>query len=64
MEAAMIDIKDREPEEGQDVYYYFEPIGTHPGKYYGNGNFAGPKGFLCGQEVTHWRPRDDSSTMH
>lgn len=64
-----IKVKDSLPEEGQEVFYYFEYTGTHKGKYTKkalpeevtgeNGFFVncfyGEDGWLC-DDVTHWRP--------
>lgn len=51
-------VEDRFPEPGQGVLYYFEFVGTWPGKYHGDGEsnvFGGPAGFLT-DDVTHWMP--------
>lgn len=41
------------PEKKRDLWYYFEYVGVHQGRYYGDWCFAGEKGFLTG-DVTHW----------
>lgn len=55
-----ISIDEKIPEVGQDVYYYFECVGVHLGKFYGGEKphlyrFANSKGWLTG-DVTHWQP--------
>ena len=53
-----ISMEDRKPEEGQAVWYYFEVVGVHPGRYYKTDDgdtFVGVRGFLT-DDVTHWMP--------
>ena len=50
-----ISVDDWLPEEGQSVIYYFDVVGMHFGKYYGDNCFGGRSGFLTG-DVTHWMP--------
>ena len=59
-----ISVKERLPEHGQTVIYYFAPLGVFVGKYkrltgrdakYGTNLFYGPSGFLI-DDVTHWMP--------
>lgn len=45
---------DEEPEEGRDLWYFFEIVGVHKGQYYGSWTFASDNGFLNG-DVTHWQ---------
>ena len=51
------------PEEGQAVIYYFQVVGTHPGRYAGRDDsehgggldvFVGDFGGFLGGDVTHW----------
>ena len=66
-----IHIKDQRPEDGQDVFYFFEVLGVYKGKYsrteypkelFEEGTepvygdtFYGEKGWLT-DDVTHWMP--------
>ena len=59
-----IDVKDRLPEEGQEVIYYFEYTGISIGIFkrqyirefdHTFNCFSGSRGFLC-DDVTHWMP--------
>lgn len=50
-----ISVKQRMPDEGQSVLYYFDVVGVHSGKYGGDDVFYGASGFLTG-DVTHWMP--------
>ena len=58
-------IEDEVPTDGQEVLYFFDVVGTHPGHYEANDHaeafsmdtFVGDfSGFLSG-DVTHWMPR-------
>ena len=42
------------PEQDRELWYYFEYTGVSLGKYYGEWEFAGDRGFLTG-DVTHWQ---------
>jgi hypothetical protein len=55
-----ISVKDKLPEFGQAVVYFFSLVGSHVGHYDGQDQhglpvFAGRNGFLAG-DVTHWIP--------
>jgi len=66
-----IRIKDQKPEDGQDVFYFFDVLGVYKGRYlrkeypremFEEGTepvygdcFYGKKGFLT-DDVTHWMP--------
>ena len=61
-----ISVKDKLPEEDQEVWYYFDAVGVHKGKYTGrlyfigkeshfSNTFYGKSGFLT-DDVTHWMP--------
>ena len=62
-----ISVEDAMPEEGQKVWYYFQPVGRHRGTFDGywvdeDGKewkgmhmFSCDYGFLTG-DVTHWMP--------
>jgi hypothetical protein len=57
-----IRIKDKAPEEGKLLVYYFAPLGCFIGKYKrcktpqdGIHTFYGKSGFLT-DDVTHWMP--------
>lgn len=62
-----IKTNDRLPEQGEKVWYYFEPVGVNRGhfktetmKNVGDFQcFGGKKGWLC-DDVTHWMPRNDN----
>ena len=49
-----IEYSKQKPEEGKDLWYFFDIVGVHKGQYYGCGEFAGDKGFLR-YDVTHWQ---------
>jgi len=54
LEYRWVSVSERLPEDGQDVWYYFEVTGVNYGRYDATENvFYGPRGFLCG-DVTHW----------
>jgi len=62
-----IDIKDKKPVEGQEVFYYFNITGVSRGRYTRKpfkdieGNcFYGSDGWLT-DDVTHWMPDDGGS---
>ncbi len=49
-----IEYSKQKPEEGKDLWYFFDIVGVHKGQYYGDWLFASDKGFLqC--DVTHWQ---------
>lgn len=50
-----ISVKERYPDVGQDVVYFFDICGTYVGKYFGEHCFGGEAGFLT-DDVTHWMP--------
>ena len=54
-----IKVSEKLPKLNQDVFYYFEIVGVHQGKYLGECEigsvFGGDTGFLSG-DVTHWQP--------
>ena len=53
-----ISMKDKKPEEGQEVWYYFDVVGVHCGRYHLSEDgdlFIGLNGFLT-DDVTHWMP--------
>ena len=53
-----INIKDKLPEEGQKVIYYFKETGISIGYYSCKGGcdcFYSHDGWLC-DDVTHWMP--------
>lgn len=64
-----IKIEDKVPEVDQDVWYFFDIVGVHKGKYYGadwsdygcGHEFGGDNGFLGG-DVTHWMPCNKNSS--
>ena len=63
-----INIKDKAPEDGQRVIYYFAPLGMFMGHYerckgeaaiYGTHCFSSAHGFLT-DDVTYWMPAPDA----
>lgn len=46
--------KETHPEEDRVLWYFFDVVGVHKGKYYGDWTFASDRGFLGG-DVTHWQ---------
>ena len=54
-----IKVDEKLPKLNQDVYYYFDIVGVHQGKYFGECEigsvFGGDHGVLSG-DVTHWQP--------
>jgi hypothetical protein len=51
-----ISVKDRLPDDGQDVWYYFKITDVNIGKYDAERNcFYNDKGWLCG-DVIYWQP--------
>lgn len=52
-----IKYEEQKPKKNRDLWYYFEHVGVHRGKYYGDWLFAGSNGFLTG-DVTHWQYDD------
>ena len=57
-----ISTKERMPEEGQKVFYYFDYVGVNRGSYSDYHCFHGSRGFLTG-DVTFWMP-DDGRTEY
>lgn len=71
MEMQWINMKDRKPENGQEVLYYFDICGVNYGKYSRVWEedeqrfydcFYGSKGFLC-DDVTHWMPMPEPPSI-
>ena len=63
-----INIKDKAPEDGQHVIYYFAPLGMFMGHYerlkgddalYGTHCFYSAHGFLT-DDVSYWMPAPDA----
>lgn len=71
-----INMSDRKPTHGQEVYYYFEPVGVHKGKYKRKelpeelfnqkgimvDVFYGGGGWLT-DDVTHWMPIENTTVF-
>ena len=59
MQSAWIKVEKELPKEDQEVFYYFDVVGVHQGKYMGQCEigsvFGGDSGVLSG-DVTHWQP--------
>ena len=55
-----IPLDEARPIENQKVLYFFEIVGTHPGRYAGTDEgmdlFVGLFGGFLGGDVTHWMP--------
>ena len=49
-----IEYSKQKPEEGKDLWYFFDIVGVHKGQYGGDGLFGGKNGFLQ-YDVTHWQ---------
>lgn len=49
-----IKYSEQKPEEGKDLWYFFDMVGVHKGQYYGDWLFGGKNGFLQ-YDVTHWQ---------
>lgn len=68
---------DREtwPQDGQDVFYFFDVVGTHLGRFYGandtnpedvltgDAGFSGIGGFLDAYDVACWAPRPMTASL-
>ena len=56
---AWISVKEKYPQEGDKVWYFFEHVGVHRGVFFGFEEaidvFGGVGGVLSG-DVTHWMP--------
>lgn len=64
-----ISVEDRLPDDGQKVFYYFEPVDVHAGRFsqyvengYKHALFGGAGGFLT-DDVTHWQPRESGQPL-
>jgi len=49
-----IRFEEKQPKQDKDLYYFFDVVGVHSGRYYGGDTFQGRRGFLNG-DVTHWQ---------
>jgi hypothetical protein len=71
-----VSMSERKPEQGQEVYYFFEHVGVHKGKYERQeldekifdqkgimvDVFFSGKGWLC-DDVTDWMPVENTTVF-